>query len=908
MDSISLEQLPACDRLLVLCATSRLAQSLRARYDLGRARRHEATWTTLDARTVAQWLDGLAEERLLRGEDAPPGSAHQVLDAFQERLLWERVIGDSLDDAEQALFDTPAMATTAAEAHALAVGWNITVQPSFASNENRRFKDWQSRFLGLCRKHGWIDSARRQKALVAGIVEAKPSLPDRVLFAGFDRFTPLELELQQALRKRGVGLGILDTGRDATAIRAVSFPDGASECLAAALWAQRHLAANPGARLGIVVPDLAGNRDLLQDTLDDILVPAAIRPGLAEMPRPFNISLGRTLSHHPLVSTAFDLLRLSCTSRPIEQSDFSRLLRSPYWSAAAAEADSRARLEAELRRGVAPKASLGRLIGFITRSVGQGKFPCRALAQHLEALQRSALDFKRARLPSAWAGAFLAALDKTGWLAERKLASHEYQTQQAFLEETRKLARLDSLLGEIDAATALTDLRRLCTDRVFQPRTVGDPPIQVMGLLEAGGLQFDALWVMGMVDNAWPPPARPNPLLSAEAQRTAQSPNASATVQFAFASSVHRRLGRSAADITFSWPRMDAAAALRPSPLLSDLLPGEERDAPTSGRPGSALAAAIADATAPAVQNGETIKGGTAMLRAQAICPAWAYYQFRLGAAKLPEAVEGLDAAKRGSLVHDALEFFWKSVGTSSGLKAMNIGEREQEIGAAIDAALNAHDARQEPLQPRFRALERRRLVKLMQRWLALELSRPQDFAVVACERRLDVDIEGIAAAVQIDRIDRLEDGRLMVIDYKTGARVDTKNWASQRITEPQLPIYAAVARPAEGPVAAVVFAKVLLQDPAFAGLGADPDLLPKITVLNSKAGRRLFPETAFPDWASVLEHWHERIHAVARELKAGDAGVRFEDEQSLRYCDVLPLLRLAERKMQLENAALPEN
>ena len=94
----------------------------------------------------------------------------------------------------------------------------------------------------------------------------------------------------------------------------------------------------------------------------------------------------------------------------------------------------------------------------------------------------------------------------------------------------------------------------------------------------------------------------------------------------------------------------------------------------------------------------------------------------------------------------------------------------------------------------------------------------------------------------------------------------------------------------------------------AFAGLGADQDLLPKITVLNSKAGRRLFPQAAFPDWASVIHHWHERIHAIARELKAGDAGVRFEDEQSLRYCDVLPLLRLAERKMQLENAALPEN
>ncbi len=60
MDAISLEQLPTCDRLLVLCATSRLAQSLRTRYDLTRARQGKQVWNTLDVRTVAQWLDGLA--------------------------------------------------------------------------------------------------------------------------------------------------------------------------------------------------------------------------------------------------------------------------------------------------------------------------------------------------------------------------------------------------------------------------------------------------------------------------------------------------------------------------------------------------------------------------------------------------------------------------------------------------------------------------------------------------------------------------------------------------------------------------------------------------------------------------------------------------------------------------------
>jgi exodeoxyribonuclease-5 len=38
------------------------------------------------------------------------------------------------------------------------------------------------------------------------------------------------------------------------------------------------------------------------------------------------------------------------------------------------------------------------------------------------------------------------------------------------------------------------------------------------------------------------------------------------------------------------------------------------------------------DAKAPAVGEGERVRGGTGLLKAQALCPAWAFYQYRLGA------------------------------------------------------------------------------------------------------------------------------------------------------------------------------------------------------------------------------------------------------------------------------------
>ncbi|GAB2180396.1 PD-(D/E)XK nuclease family protein [Denitratisoma sp. agr-D3] len=921
----------------MLCATRRLAQALGQQYDQLQAGAGLVRWPTLAARTVGEWLAEQAEVLQLRADEAQlsaqPLLQRRPLGGFEERLLWEGIISGSLEDGQRSLFDIAAMAATAKEAHAVAVGWKLPLDGAFASDETRRFLAWRKAFLAACDKAGLVDETRLHWALLALISNpaAVPSLPRHILLAGFDRYTPIEQSLQEICRERGCWVDELDTAhpavqddaedqdelweREADAgpqrQRAVSYPDTAAECLAAALWARARLADNPQARLGIVVPDLAACRTLIQDTLDDVLAPWAIRPAGAEGARPYNISLGLALHRHPLVATALALLRLVAMPKPIEQGQFSQLLRSPYWSAGGSEADDRARIEAGLRQGVAPKASLRRYLSFATFYGERHALAVPRLLADLDALIQAGDQLPRRKAPSYWAEAFLALLDQGGWLAERTLTSHEYQTRLAFLEETRKLAGLDTLLDEVNAATALKHLTQLCGERVFQPKTQGNPPIQVLGLLETTGLNFDALWVMGMTDAAWPPPARPNPLLPAELQRDRRTPNASATVQLAFAATVQRRLGRSAPEVVFSWPRNEGSSGLRPSPLLSRLLPAEERDAPDSPhwakhRDPAAFAPPLDDHLAPPVAEGETVQGGTWLLRAQAICPAWAYYQYRLGAKKLETPVEGLDPAQRGSLVHDTLEYFWRQVKTLHALQAMDDDRRRDAVLAAIDAVLAGHDEdpRRESLKPRFRALERQRILRLVMGWLAVELQRPQPFTVVACEESVRVEIEGIAANMQIDRIDQLEDGRLLVIDYKTGAAIDTQNWATERITEPQLPIYAAIAQPADNAIAAVVFAKVLLDDPSFIGLGEEDGLLPKVAGLDSKAGRKLFADSQrFPDWPSVLEHWRQRIAAIAREVKAGEAAVSFSDEKDLRYCDVLPLLRLAERKAQQERA-----
>lgn len=879
---------------LTLCATTRLAQTLR-----GELPAEQAVWRTRQALTLGQWLATLADEALLSGiADLPV-----ALDAFSERLLWEKVIAAALTEAAP-LFDIQGMAASAAEAQALCRVWKLKPGGGELSDEAKLFIGWQADFDKRCRAAGWIDAAGLQRQLIELIAAGHFALPSVIILAGFDRYTPLEQDLMAALAARGV---IVESSPDFpvenSAQERLACADVEAECHAVVAWAREQLAARPDCRLGIVAPDLAGVRDRLEFLLDDVLHPALIRPDAAEVPRCFNFSLGRALADLPLIRVGLDLLALGSGRAKVEQGRLSGLLLAGGWSAAEAEADGRARLDAALRRDLPYFTTLPALIKLAGRLAENEPPLCPQTIAALEAFVETAGAATRKLLPGQWSGVFRNCLKAAGWPGDRPLSSHEFQARQAFGEVLDGFGRLDALLGPLAFAEAVRRLSQLCRQRLFQPETRGRPAIQVLGVLESAGLGFDALWVMGMNDDQWPPPPRPNPLLPAEMLRAVGAAHACAEVELDFARRVHTRLSHSAPAVTFSYARAEGNRVLRPSPLIAGIpLAGEKNaELETLARQMAGVAVSsvdqIDDTLAPPVAEGEKVSGGSWVLRAQAICPAWAYYQYRLGGEAMEEPVEGLDPAARGTLVHEALEAFWTAIRSSAALAALGELARQQAIADAVDKALQNFELdRRVTLPARFRELEAVRLAKLLDLWLQVEARRGLPFEVVACEQPAEVDIEGIKVRMVVDRIDQLADGRQVIIDYKTGASIDTRNWAEQRITEPQLPIYAALVN---DDVAAVVFAKVLLDKPGFAGVADEKEILPGVQGIGDDK-QKIFDPAEFPDWIAVITHWRERLHAVAKEVKAGQAGVVFANEKDLQYCEVLPLLRLPERRRLL--------
>ncbi len=387
---------------LTLCATSRLAQTLR-----GEAPDGVEVWQTRRALTIGQWLGSLADEALLGGiADLPT-----ALDPFAERLLWEKIIAASFTEATP-LFDLQGMAASAAEAHALSRLWNIRPAGAQLADETRLFAGWQLEFDKRCRAAGWSDTVSLQRQLIGLIAAGHFALPDAVSFAGFDRLTPLEEGLMAALSGRGVS--VENQAKNAVNRAPKEVPlgcdsrhqvlpcaDVAAECAAIAAWAQAHLAADPACRLGIVAPDLASVRDRLEFMLDDALHPALIRPDAAEQPRCFNFSLGRGLADLPLIRVALDLLALGSGRAKVEQSRLSALLLAGGWSAAAAEADGRARLDAALRRDLPYFTTLPALIRLAGRLAEKEPPLCPQTIAALEAFVAALASAPKTQRPGA---------------------------------------------------------------------------------------------------------------------------------------------------------------------------------------------------------------------------------------------------------------------------------------------------------------------------------------------------------------------------------------------------------------------------------------------------------------------------------------------------------------------------
>jgi ATP-dependent helicase/nuclease subunit B len=180
--------------------------------------------------------------------------------------------------------------------------------------------------------------------------------------------------------------------------------------------------------------------------------------------------------------------------------------------------------------------------------------------------------------------------------------------------------------------------------------------------------------------------------------------------------------------------------------------------------------------------------------------------------------------------------------------------------------------------------------VHVVTEWLNFEAERIP-FTVAETEVKHSVNLAGITFNLRIDRVDRLNDSSLLVIDYKTG-NVSPKTWELPRPDDVQLPLYAGFG--VKENLGGFVFAKVRTGEHEFAGKVSDAraTLLPKLSGSTSLVKEALTSEQ--------LLNWKQYIEQLARDFVAGRADVDpREYPDTCERCGLQALCRIQEPENQ---------
>ncbi len=362
------------------------------------------------------------------------------------------------------------------------------------------------------------------------------------------------------------------------------------------------------------------------------------------------------------------------------------------------------------------------------------------------------------------------ALDRLAAVAEALARTMIWEREDgralgAFVEDLRSTA---ALLGtRIETADLAGALRDAMEAVAVRPGYGGHPRIAIYGLLEARMARADLIICGGLNEGSWPQPPGADALLAPAILRALGVPGA----DFRIGLAAHDLAGAMGApQVVLSRSLRDAEGPALPSrfllrveALLGADLDKEHRERAIPAmlplidrrRPPSAPYPRPAPDPSPARRD-VPIKV-TALDRLLGD-PYQFYAQAILDLRQLsPLAADPFsDPALRGTLVHDILEKWHKA--------------RKDQPGLPIAPFAAAHFAA-ERVHPLFRALWQPRLIAALERFETwVDKAQADGRTVLAAEIAGEMEVAGVKVIGRADRIDRLADGTLAIVDYKTGS------------------------------------------------------------------------------------------------------------------------------------------
>lgn len=864
--------------LLVLTANDGLARTLQQNFAGLQKTKERLAWPQPKITS----LKNFAKEWLPRQESV----RHRLLlDADQSAIVWANCIRETSRDI---LLDARTTAQLARQAENLWAEYELCESDfsGWNNEESQLFLRWRKQFWNRMDARGWWPLEQATVLMLQALENGANLNFKSLVLAGFEELTPLQNRLLQRIRDLGVDLVFLGAERPAAVPAVRSFPVFEDELDAAAAWALGLIEENPRLQVGIVMPGLEVLREQVHHRLGSTLATATFLGAESEGRPPFHLSLGKPLLQWAPVRHLLLLWQLLHKRISYEQAEL--VFSSPFlWR-------ENSRVQRQVFLGRLNKKRLARISARnccfeLERFVAPDDEEPENWAQAFQAMHQDFQSLDGTALPSRWAEKVGQWAESASWLRGAGVSSAQFQLRDAVQKALERLAKLDLLLEHLSFDAFLEQLQTCWSNETFQPESLNEN-IRVLGLLEAMGQSFDAVWVCRMNEGIWPATGQPNPFIPHPLQREKEMPHASVQREVAFGRLTLERMLQAAPRAVISFSRQQGEIPLQPSPLLAgglhDVQAFEGRVNPWSEALMQEVRPDYFRDWQGTPLHVEQLRGGASIFEQQVQCPFKAYASKRLRAKPLEEPQPAVAADQHGRLLHGALAAFWKKIKSHARLVALSANDLEAEVRASVDVAWGELRHALLNTDALFEEVEKSRVSAHILVWLSHEKERPP-FEVEQIEAQREVRFADKKLSLIVDRVDLLENGDRLCIDYKTGKGMKASDLVKEPLEQAQLPLYALTLQPTPQ---AVAYGVLNVAETHLNGLAADS------AQSHAGLGNRKKPRGMQESWEKQTEVWNDQLQATLSDYLSGQAARTPLRASVCQYCSVRAICRKDEQ------------
>lgn len=850
------------------------------------------------ANTMGGWQVSLLEELSFR--IAVP----RIVKALELKTWLKNAISK---DENWLLTNELGVAEKVLEAFRIMRQWDASLENlgTLETVENRYFVKWISALQAFLESNQLLPDFEISNFLLEHASEITEFLPKHILLVGFNQLTPVESKLLDLAKQNGCKVDSIFPARNAKMATRIECEQFNQELEFAAHLAKINAENDPRKTIGVVVNQLANHIDLVHQCFSDVFQPEEYLPWETLGKTAYNVSAGQPIADFPPIFIAIKLLQLKPLGFELATLQLIKTSTFIDWGEFADEIRSFLHEQC--------------LLGYHHYSVDRLKtaIDSHENASQLKLLKRRLLfvenKLANARPMSAWIDSWKTELAEWSWMNGLLLENHQALVDEFYsaMQSSVSLASVNPKPSRHEAFEHFQQVLRQTAFQIPSDRT----NIHILGILEASGLVFDDLIVVGFARNNWPAKAQFSPFLPVRFQQDNQTPGSSAEREFKYTQKLSQSLLNGASNIWITYSQAELESLTAESALFSHL-------------PISALNEWVALEDKYKVKpdyqwltderislNPSEIKGGAYMLSFYASCPFKGMSQFQLGIRAQQQTQQGIEAKTRGAWLHKALELLWQEIKESKTLNQLS----QQELEKLVEQKLSQSKVEFEKqlyatASKTIVDLEFEKLTQQILQWLKID-KQAGEFSV-ATEVEKELTIGPLQLKFIVDRIDSLADGSIAIIDYKTG-NVDVKKWLGPRPDEAQMPAY--VLACGNQSISSLSYAKIKTGEIKRVGVwfdasnAASPEQTYQFLEFSqdSRKDRTRYyqanPTLELSD-KSLANQWHENLNTLVDAIAEGQMPVSPKSRvESCRYCDFADFCRINEQQQASDKQTVIE-